>query len=139
MAKGCVCFVTRKAARCVTQLYDENLRPTGLRSTQVAVLNTVRLLEPIKIIQLAEAMVLDRTTLARNLRPLERQGLVRIKPGKDLRERKVSITDKGTAKLEEAFPYWQEAQGRIEKELGQQGMATLRGALSGLVSLTRNQ
>lgn len=138
MAKSCICFVTRKAARCITQLYDESLRPTGLRSTQLAVLNTVRLLEPVKIVLLAEALVLDRTTLARNLKPLEQRGLIRIELGEDLRERIVTMTDKGMDKLEEVFPYWEEAQGRVKKELGQQGLDTLRGTLSGLVSFTRN-
>lgn len=138
MAKSCICFVTRKAARSITQLYDESLRPTGLRSTQLAVLNTVRLLEPVKIVLLAEALVLDRTTLARNLKPLEQRGLIRIELGKDLRERIVTMTDKGMVKLEEVFPYWEEAQGRVKKELGQQGLDALRGTLSGLVSFTRN-
>ena len=86
---GCACFNLRKAARAVTQLYDDALRPAGILATQLPLLIATGRLERVTISQLAEAMVMDRTTLTRNLRPLERDGLVRTKPGKDRRVREI--------------------------------------------------
>jgi len=79
---SCVCFNVRKAARAVTQLYDERMRPFGLRVTQLAILGKTLLLEPVTVTQLAEVAVTDRTTLTRNLRLLEQQGLIRIDGGR---------------------------------------------------------
>jgi DNA-binding MarR family transcriptional regulator len=95
-------------------------------------------LEPVNIVRLAAALVLDRTTLARNLQPLEQSGLIRVESGADLRERIVRMTPKGIDKLEEVFPYWQKAQNRVEKELTRQGLESLRGNLAELVSLTKS-
>src|SRR4051812_38930012 len=88
----CTCFNLRKAARAVTQLYDEVMRPTGLRATQFSLLSVVWIAGRISITALAEAAVMDRTTLKRNLELLERAGLVRIQPGEDARVREVSLT-----------------------------------------------
>ena len=74
--ESCACLNVRKAARAITQLFDEVLQPTGLRSTQFPLLVTVALLGEAPVTQLAEELVMDRTTLARNLKPLESQGLL---------------------------------------------------------------
>ena len=117
-AANCACFNLRKAARAVTQLYDDALRPTGLRSTQFSMLVLLRLTGAVSITKLAEEAVTDRTTLTRNLDLLQRDGLVRIRPGEDARVREVELTRAGVAKLEEAFPRWQEAQRLVARELG---------------------
>jgi len=117
-AANCACFNLRKAARAVTQLYDEALRPTGLRSTQFSMLVLLRRMGAVSITKLAEEAVTDRTTLTRNLDLLQRDGLVRIRPGEDARVREVELTRAGVAKLEEAFPRWQEAQRLVARELG---------------------
>ena len=96
----CACFNLRKATRVVTQLYDEALKPAGLRSTQFAVLAATRALGPVSVNQLAEWIVMDRTTLTRNLKPLERDGLIAVRAGDDLRVRQVSLTAKGRKTLE---------------------------------------
>ncbi len=136
MGESCVCFITRKATRCITQFYDEILRPTGIRSTQLGLLTTIKILGPVSIKRMAMAVVMDRSTLARNLKPLERQGLIRIEPGKDLRERIVSHTELGLKKWIEAFPLWEKAQAEVKNKLGQKGLDNLFSSLSQLVSLT---
>src|SRR5262245_32843410 len=75
---ACVCFNVRKTARVMTQLYDDMLRPTGLRVTQFSLLMGTRSLEPVTLLRLAKVMAMDRTTLTRNLRPLEQQKLLQI-------------------------------------------------------------
>ena len=77
----CACFNLRKAMRTVTHLYDEALKPAGLRATQFTVLASTRNLGPVSVNQLAEKMVMDRTTLTRNLKPLERDGLIAVRQG----------------------------------------------------------
>ena len=136
MGKGCVCFITRKAARCITQFYDEMLRPTGLRSTQLTLLTSILILGPVSMKKLAKAVVMDRSALARNLKPLERERLISIQPGRDMRERAVILTELGLEKVTEAFPLWEKAQAQVKKRLGQKGLDTLFTGLSALVPLT---
>ena len=101
----CTCANLRKAVRAVSQLYDDAFRPIGLKATQFGLLVATGTLSPITINRLADANVMDRTTLTRNLRPLERQGLLRIRSGKDRREREVSITKRGQALLTKGYPH----------------------------------
>jgi DNA-binding MarR family transcriptional regulator len=113
-ATSCACFNIRKAARAVTSLYDAVLRPTGLRSTHAMLLMAIgSASEAPTISRLAEAMVMDRTTLARELKPLVEQGLVCITPGADRRTREVHLTDAGRAKRREIIPLWEEAQTKL--------------------------
>ena len=80
--RTCACYKVRKAARAVTKLYEEVLRPVGLRATQFSLLMATRVLGPVTVVKLAQVMVMDRTTLTRNLQILEKRGLITIKPGK---------------------------------------------------------
>jgi DNA-binding MarR family transcriptional regulator len=121
-ATRCACFSLRKAARAVTQRYDDALRPAGLRTTQFSLLTLLRLAGPAPMTRLAEEAVMDRTTLARNLKVLQRAGLVRVLPGADARVREVEITRTGITKLEEAFPHWQRAQRSMARSLGARRM-----------------
>jgi len=112
-ATSCACFNMRKAARAVTNLYDMVLQPTKLRSTQATLLMAIDLAGTPTISGLAAHMLMDRTTIARDLKPLEEQGLVRIAPGGDRRTRQMHMTEAGRAKLREVIPLWEEAQARI--------------------------
>jgi DNA-binding MarR family transcriptional regulator len=133
----CACFNLRKAARAVTQLYEEMLRPSGLRGTQFALLVATKNLEPVTVKRLAKAMVMDRTTLTRDLKPLEKQGLLTVEVGEDRRERKVTLTLQGQQVLARALPLWEKAQARIEKGLGQERLQRLLTDLSAAVAVTK--
>lgn len=123
---NCTCFRLRQAARAVTQLYDEALRPTGLRATQVTLLSVIAQIGPADMKTLAEQLVMDRTTLSRNIKPLTSQGLVRVTAADDRRSRPFALTGKGRAKLEEAMPLWRAVQQRMAAGLG-------KGRWSGLL------
>ncbi len=138
-ARDCVCYNLRKAARAVTQLYDEMLRPTGLRGTQYTLLTALRNLGSAAISELAERTVTDRTTLTRNLRLLEERGLIRIEPGEDRRVREARLTDAGREALAEAYPYWRRAQDRMAESLTVTRMRRLLSDLSETVEAAQAQ
>ena len=133
----CVCFNIRKAARAITQLYDDVFRPTGLRATQLSILAVTNRLGPITVTRLAEATVTDRTTLTRNLRLLAQQRLVRITAGNDRREREVTLTDRGRAALAQAYPLWRKIQSEVAQGLGPERLQRLLSDLRETVTLTR--
>ena len=135
--QACLCFNLRKAARAVTQLYDAALEPAGLRATQFSLLAVLAGRDAVTITDLARAMVMDRTTLTRNLRPLEKQGLVAIAPGDDRRTREVSLTRRGRQTLKHATPCWRHAQTGMLDALGDRRARHLLGELSGVIDATR--
>src|ERR1700741_1627480 len=106
----CVCVNLRRAARAMTALYDDALAASGVKITQFSLLRAVERNEPAPIGALAEDLELDRTTLARNLDPLQRDGLLELAPGSDRRVTEVRLTRKGRAALAKALPRWQQAQ-----------------------------
>ena len=118
VAAGCACRNLRRTARAVTQLYDKTLRPSGLRITQFTLLVAVGLNEPVPITRLADALDLDRTTLARDLKPLTERGLVQIAAGEDRRMRVVRLTSQGRQAVGRAYPLWQRTQARIVEGSG---------------------
>ncbi len=139
-AQGCVCFNIRKTARAITQLYEEALRPTGLRATQFTLLVATRVMGAVTISDLAQALVMDRTTLTRNLKPLEQQGMVRILPGKfDRREREVTLTTSGQETLAFALPLWNTIQNQVTQELGQGRVTRLLNDLAATVKVSQAQ
>ncbi|OLD98669.1 MAG: MarR family transcriptional regulator, partial [Cyanobacteria bacterium 13_1_40CM_2_61_4] len=109
MAASCACANLRKAARVTTQLYDATLRPSGLRATQFTLLVATRLSDTAPVTRLVNELGMDRTTLMRNLRLLERQALIRVRPGKDRRIREVVLTERGHEALARAVPLWRRA------------------------------
>ena len=110
----CACTTLRRAARAVTAAYDAALAPSGLRITQFSILRKLARLGPLPVTRLAAEAALDRSTMGRNLNPLERRGLVRIEVGNvDQRERVAYLTATGEAAIEAALPYWRKAQERI--------------------------
>ncbi len=118
MLATCACLSLRKASRVVTQIYDEALQPSGLRSTQLPVLVTLALAESTTITLLAEALVMDRTSLARLLAPLQSAGFLQIVPGDDRRRREISLTIRGKETVADAIPLWERAQAYIVARLG---------------------
>jgi len=118
IATECACLNVRRTARAVTQLYDRTFAPIGLRATQVTLLVALERAGPVPFARLADALGMDRTTLTRNLAPLQRRGLVSLRPGPDRRVRLAALTDKGRTGLTAAIPLWEEAQRRIAGELG---------------------
>lgn len=131
----CACFNLRKTARAITQLYDEALRPTGLRVTQFSLLIATTMLGSVTVTRLAEIGVMDRTTLTRNLKPLEKKGLIKVVTGDDQRTRVVTLTTRGKEVLAKALPLWEKAQARVIKRLGQERWNSLQGDLEEVVSL----
>ena len=129
----CSCSALRKASRRLSQFYDSALAPSGLRVTQFGVLVEIarRGKTPPTIRELAEALVMDHSTIGQNLRPLEREGLVTLEAdASDARHRRVKLTRLGRSRLEAARPLWREVQSRFEQRFGEQPAADLRGALS---------
>ena len=121
----------------MTQLYDEMLRPSGLKSTQFTLLTAIRLNEPVTIKGLADGIAMDRTTLTRNLRPLEKKGWIEITPGRDRRVREVSVTAEGRHALERAFPLWRQAQAQVAERVGEERLGRMIGDLAAAVEVVR--
>lgn len=139
IAQQCTCFHLRKATRAITLMYDQELRPSGLRTTQFLLLTEIKVSAPITIKQLARKMLMHRTALARNLKLLEKKGLIKIEPGYDRRERIISLTISGQKSLIRAYPFWQHAQRKVAKNLGKKQLNHLLSELSALtVKLNSN-
>jgi DNA-binding MarR family transcriptional regulator len=132
--RNCVCFNLRKAARAVTQIYDEMLRPTGLRATQHSLLRVLEAAGTVSVSTLADLAVMDRTTLARNLDLLQRERLVRVQSGADARVREVTLTAAAHKRLATARPYWEKAQAQVTSRLGTGRSDRLLSDLSAAVS-----
>jgi DNA-binding MarR family transcriptional regulator len=129
----CNCLAARKAARYLTAAYDKALAPASLRITQFTILNKLARLGPMTIKRLAAAMAMDRTTLATNLKPLERDGLLVTAAAEDRRATAIEITQAGKAKLAEAMPLWTLAQDQFETRYGAEAASKLRSALGGVL------
>ena len=117
-AMNCTSHHLRMATRAVTQYYDSRLRPSGLRGTQFTVLAAVGEDGPIPITALAKGLMMDRTTLTRDIKPLQKKGLVSVKEGSDRRVRLLSLSEEGQRALEAAAPLWEAAQEEIYQSLG---------------------
>jgi DNA-binding MarR family transcriptional regulator len=113
----CVCFQLRRTSRAITRLYDAALQPSGIRSTQFALLIAIAKKEPIGISELAEILVIDSTTLSRSLPKLERMGFIKMKSGSDRRERLLRLSAKGQSVLQESVPYWRKVQAEVVSKL----------------------
>jgi DNA-binding MarR family transcriptional regulator len=131
---GCTCLRLRKASRCVSQIYDRYLEPEGLTVTQYAVLGHLAIFDGICVGALAEKLIMDPTTLTRNLRPLMRQDFVVLESDpRDRRSRRLHLTAKGRGVFERAKPAWARAQRHIETALGELDTPTLNTALDHVV------
>jgi len=133
MVESCACQKVRMAARAVTRAYDDALRPIGLRATQLAVLVAIAVEGAMSIAALAKFMIMDRSTLTRNLRPLEQEGLIAVGLEGWRRSRTLEITEKGRSRLGEALPLWKRAQERLRRNLGEQNWVNIHSDLDQLI------
>ena len=131
----CNCLAVRQAARYITQFYDRYLASAGLRTTQYGILSRLKRHGPMSINTLAVELVLDRTTLGRNIRPLERDDLIAIESDpSDRRSKILRLTKAGDARLQRAQKRWAEAQRRFEGVYGGKQASQLREKLRAVVA-----
>jgi DNA-binding MarR family transcriptional regulator len=133
--RDCNCFAIRQAARHVTQFYDQHLAPIGLTTSQWSMLMKIKALGPMTINKLAAELVMDRTTLGRNILPLERDGLIEIRPDvTDRRAKEMHLTLAGAEKIRAGIKLWAAAQAKFEGAYGAKRSSNLRLLLRTLVA-----
>jgi DNA-binding MarR family transcriptional regulator len=133
--EDCNCFMARSAARHVTQLYDRFLAPVGLHVTQFSILTKLKRLGPMTINGMAKEMVMDRTTLGRNVLPLERDGLIKIEASaNDGRAKELHLTKAGEKRLLAGREAWAQAQARFDDRFGAKRAADFRTMLRAVVA-----
>jgi DNA-binding MarR family transcriptional regulator len=129
-SRRCHCAALREAARYVTLLYDRHLTAAGLTSTQFSILSRLKDLGPTTINALAQALVMDRTTVGRNILPLQRRRLIVVRRGEsDARRKELHLTKAGLARLEAGFDEWTTAQAQFEETVGKERASQLRDLL----------
>lgn len=133
-AGNCICFKVRKTARLISQSYDRALKPHGLNTNQFSILALIGATpEPQSLTDTARVLGMDRTTLSRNLRHLDKAGLTRtLVDGQDARTRRLALTNKGWTVLAAALPSWRAAQGRTLAAMGPENWPALRQQLDHL-------
>src|SRR5262249_38759210 len=131
----CVCSALRMVTRAVTQLYDDALRPTGLRVTQYSILATLAYLGQANLRQLEHRLAIDQTTLTRSLTRLERDGVIERVPHPDGRIKAMQPTAKGKRLLETARPLWAQAQDQVLQELGPRAWMNAKARLAHLLDV----
>lgn len=136
VARACACFQVRKAARAVSQLYDAALAPIGIKVTQFTLLIAIESLgDQASLTRMARELVMDRTTLTRNLAPLRRAGLVQVAMDRrDRRARSVVLEERGRELLRRALPLWQAVQTDLIARLGPEQWQSLRVQLGDVVT-----
>jgi len=125
----CACANLRRAAHIAAQMYDEELRPSGLRGNQFTLLQALNIAPSISQKQLGQLLGLDSTTLSRTLSHLRRKGWVQSKPGSDRRELKLFLTASGQREFQRALPLWESAQKRLRHALGSHWNEAIDAAL----------
>jgi len=137
VGRECTFFKMRKASRAITQIYDRFMKDAGLAPTQFSLLVALGQAGQISISRLAQILLMDRTTLSRNLRPLEREELVRVVPGPDRRTRALTLTPQGRDRLAKALPLWEQAQAHMARRLGTERWQGLQETLDSTVAQLR--
>ncbi len=133
MAQSCACFHLRRASRLVSQAFDQELKPSGLKVTQFTLLSVFVLHEDMAISKVARILGMDRTTLSRNLKLLEKMGLINLEPGEDRREQRVKVTEKGERAFWEAGMLWEKAQKKAMAGIGPEKWAEVQAGLNLMV------
>lgn len=134
MLAQCACARVRAAARLITRAYDDRLRPTGLKASQLAVLAAVDSMDAPSIAALSKALFMDRTTLSRNLRPLISAELVIAQEDGYGRSKAIKMTTEGEAMLKVAFPLWRRAQEDLKGRLGESQWDTMEKQLQSSIA-----
>jgi DNA-binding MarR family transcriptional regulator len=136
--KNCVCFNLRRATRVVTQFFDVEMRRHGIRSTQASVLAALHTTGPSNMAELSEILGMERTTLLRNLRPLQRDGLVTVEGGGRGGFVELTLTAKGREQIEKLTPACESAQRAAVKVLGEKRWSALLADLDAVASALTN-
>lgn len=126
---SCYCILLRTASRRLSALYDEALEPFGINIGQFSHLRNVKRNEPVSLTDLGSVMELDRSTIGRNTKVLERMGLVTSVVGKDQREALLSLSARGAGLLEEAMPIWENVQFELDDRVGEKAGPHLKRLL----------
>lgn len=132
----CCCFNLRKISRAVTQFFDRYLEQAGIRATQFTLLLSLSAISGKTLTEMAEGLVMDRTTLTRNLKPLERMGLITGVKLSDRRSKAYALTEKGKEIIQQGVPLWRKAQDRIVERLGHERYARFLEELTFVRKLT---
>jgi DNA-binding MarR family transcriptional regulator len=139
VAENCALNKLRKTSRMVTKIYAEYLQPSGLTPTQFSLMTALSLLGSATMKILADVMMMDRTTLTRNLKPLERDGFIKTFPGQDRRIKNIALTDLGRNILDEAFPLWEKAQTHLTLVLGTEQWEALHTSLNAATKVMKKK
>ncbi len=130
VANECIALRLRKAARVVSRFYDRILKQTGLNGNQFSLLVAIHLSEPVRVSDLVELLLVERTVALRNLTRIEEQRLITIVAGKDRRTRIVTLTSQGRRALSKALPRWRDAQARLSRALNEEQWGPFMRGLS---------
>jgi len=131
---SCACANLRRVTRVVTREFDEAMRNTGFRSTQISILIEIARMGDAPVGELARVLAMDASTLTRNLTPLERDGLIAARKTQAGRRRSVRLTPAGAAVLRTAIPLWQSAQEKFLARVPEASWSSIRTQLSGLTN-----
>lgn len=132
----CHCITLRRAANAITEYYDRAFQKLALTTSQYSLLKNLGRLETASTSELAEKVNLDRSTLVRNLKPLQERGLIMDQAKKNTRNHKFVLTDEGYALLEKAVPLWEQAQKEIRAYLGEENVEQFMKTLYKLQELS---
>jgi DNA-binding MarR family transcriptional regulator len=135
----CLCGSFRRTSRALTQLYEEALRPLGLRATQLTILQALSLAGEVSQGQLGEMLAMDSTSLTRTLAIMRRKGWIAERRGEDRRERRLRLANAGEVKLRRALPVWEKVQSRLRRQLGEQAWDNLLQLTYQVTSLVTTQ
>jgi len=133
----CASFSFRKASRSVTRLFDQILAPIGLRSTQLVILAAAQAQGPCSLGRLARELVMDRSTITRNIQPLVIQGLLQVSGKTGRGSKSVEITKAGQEAMVSEVPFWEEAQGKLKRRMGKDRWNRVMVDLTGVVDASR--
>lgn len=136
---ACTGALLRRAMRRMTQIYDDALRPFDLKLTQYSVLANLYGRPGLSITELADLLETDRTTLSRNLGPLQKRGLIAAESIGSGRRRQLTVTDKGRHLIGQVYPVWEESELKVRGIMGRAATAELHGLLQDFLADTRGQ
>jgi DNA-binding MarR family transcriptional regulator len=135
----CMCATLRRTSRALTQLYEQALRPLGLRATQLTILQVLARAGEVSQGQLSEMLAMDTTSLTRTLGIMRRQAWIAERRGDDRRERRLRLTKAGEKQLRRALPVWEKVQSRLHRQLGAKAWKALFHFTYEMTGMVRNQ
>jgi DNA-binding MarR family transcriptional regulator len=136
---ACMCGSIRRTSRALTQLYEQTLRPLGLRATQFTILQVLARAGEVSQGQLGEILAMDSTSLTRTLKIMIQQSWVAERPGRDRRERWLRLSRTGEAQMKRALPAWDKIQSRLRREMGEPAFDKLIREANRLTAIALNQ